>query len=177
MHGAETDSSQASEIKDEPPDVWFLNNSFQYVRCHALICFFFFFSSFGGNTFGREKPSAPSTAALRAETTLAVPEQNAPSLSPLSPGSVHIRPAEPHCLAARIRGRFPSVKRGFRSLSAKVWKLKWEQYLCRALKKPTHCTDYLNEAGNVLENGSIPRMQSPYLRQGRDGNLSLAHRS
>lgn len=23
--------------------MWFLNNSFQYVRCHALICFFFFF--------------------------------------------------------------------------------------------------------------------------------------
>lgn len=35
--------------------------------------------------------------------------------------------------------------------------------------------DYLNEAGNVFENGSIPRMQTPYLRQ--DENLPLAHRS
>jgi len=42
-------------------------------------------------------------------------------------------------------------------------------------KKTTHCTDYLNEAGNVFENGSIPRTQTPYLRQ--DENLPLAHRS
>lgn len=46
--------------------------------------------------------------------------------------------------------------------------LNWEKYLCClwGKKPPTNCTDYLNEVKNpMLENKSIPHMQTPYLSQ------------
>lgn len=46
--------------------------------------------------------------------------------------------------------------------------LNWESIcvVCGEKKTPTNCTDYLNEAKKpMLENKSIPHMQTPYLSQ------------